>query len=127
MENKKKKIIKLIIATTLMIIIPFLVGLLLSSLFERKQAIESVFVIFGLIYLLALFVRIRMRDRRNWKENRTVFNDKKSKEYKNFMWIQYYILIMAAIMFILSLIFFLAYGRGQVGSTEEESLVFYLS
>ena len=133
MENKKKKVIKFIIATSVMIIIPFLVGLLLSSIFERKQIIEAVFVMFGLVYLIALFVRIRIKDRKNWKESRTVFNDKKSKEFKNFMMIQYYLLIMAAVMFILSLIFFLIYGKGQVGSSEEESLetieslVLYLS
>ena len=128
-ESKKKKLIRRIIIASVMIIIPIALGIILAVAFERPDYAESVLVGFAIIYLITIFTRSRLRDSRNWRANKTVFNDKKSKdyiEYRKGQWVLFYI---ALFLLASSLIIFMINNPpGENTPVEEDvsSLVIFI-
>lgn len=107
MENQVKFFSKYNIIYILCVVgIPTFVGGLLSLIFKDLLYLEIMYVIIGLIDLLIITVRLRVRDGQNYKKYKSVKEDKTTDDYKKWVYFQYIIAISGAIDLVLSLIVF---------------------
>ena len=109
MENKKgiHNITTYIIFGVCIILLPGLIGGLLAAINQNILYLEVCYVVFGLIDLLLITIRIRIRDGQNYKKNKSIDEDKTSDEYKVWLKEQYLIAIFGGIDLLTSLVVFL--------------------
>ena len=91
---------------TLLLIIG-LVGGLFSLINQDLIILEVTVVVTGLFDLLFVTVRIFFRDRVNYRKNKSVFEDKKAPEYKEFMINQWILAGIGVFLLLVSLLIFL--------------------
>lgn len=96
-----------IILGSLLILIPSVVGGIFSLIFKYLLYLEVTYVVFGLLVLLAIPIRLRMRDSQNLKKTKSISEDKTTDEYKVWLKEQYLIAIFGVIDLLLSLLVFL--------------------
>ena len=84
-----------------------MIGGVLSAINQDLLYLEVIYVVFGLIDLLLITIRLRIRDSRNYKKNKSIVEDKTTKEYKTWIREQYLIAILGAVDLAASLVVFL--------------------
>ena len=57
-------------------VVPAVVGIPLMVAFQTSIYMEVFYIVFGVIALLAVLFRSRRRDSKNYKNNKTIFEDK---------------------------------------------------
>lgn len=108
MENKKAKLsVGFIVYFACIVAIPGIAGGILAALNQSLIYLEVLYVIFGLVDLLLITIRIRLRDSKNYKKNKTIYEDKKSPEYIKWIKEQYLIAVVGVIDLLISLIVYL--------------------
>lgn len=107
MENKVKFFSKYNLIYMLCVItIPLVIGGILSLILQDLLYLEGMFVVIGLIDLLIITVRLRIRDGQNYKKTKSIKEDKTTDDYKKWVYFQYIIAISGLIDLALSLIVF---------------------
>lgn len=109
-ENKGKIGLGFYIYGGVVIALPGIIGGILSGILRDLIYLEVLYVVFGLVDLLLITVRLRFRDGQNYKKNKTVFEDKKTPEYRKWIKEQYFIALIGFIDLGVSLIVYLC-GR----------------
>lgn len=95
-----------IIFAIAVIVLPGIIGGILSAVFQNLIYLEVMYVVFGLVDLLLIVIRIRMRDGQNYKKNKTIYEDKTTDEFRTWRKEQYLIALIGAIDLSISLIVF---------------------
>ena len=107
MENQVKFFTKfntiyLIVST----LIPLAIGGIALLITEYLGVFEAAYVLIGLIDLLIITIRLHARDSRNYKKNKSIVEDKTTKDYKEWKNFQYLLGLAGAIDLLLSLVAF---------------------
>ena len=87
-------------------ILPAIPGVPLLIVFQSSLYIEIIYIIFGVVALLAVLFRSRRRDSKNWKENKTLSEDKTTSEFKTYRVIQWLMVACGVLALGLSLAFY---------------------
>ena len=103
--------IKEVLIYVVIILIPTILGVVLSLVFNKWIILESVYLIWGCVLVLVALFNSRRRDGKNLKKNRTIVEDKNTKEYKEYRNFQIRLYILGAICAVLSLISFLIFSN----------------
>lgn len=104
----KKEILKYtLVFFGVIVLIPLAVGLPLSLVFKTFVYLESLFIVFGAFGLLVVVFRSRRRDSRNYKNNKTIFEDKTTSEFKSYRLIQWILVGVSLFALLCSLFSFL--------------------
>ena len=107
MENKVKFFSRYNLIYMLCVVsIPTFVGGLLAIILQDLLYLEIMYVVIGLIDLLIITVRLRIRDGQNYKKTKSIKEDKTTDDYKKWVYFQYIVAISGAIDLVLSLIVF---------------------
>lgn len=102
----KNNIIAYALYIGVMVLLPGIIGGVLALSQKDLIYLEVIYVVFGLIDIMIITVRIRMRDSRNYKKDKTIVEDKNAPEFKKWLMEQYLIAIIGAIDLVISLIVF---------------------
>ncbi|MBO7614181.1 MAG: hypothetical protein J6T15_00560 [Bacilli bacterium] len=86
--------------------IPTIIGGILALIFKDLLYLEAMYVIIGLIDLVIITVRLRIRDGQNYKKYKSIKEDKTTDDYKRWVYFQYIVAISGAIDLVLSVIVF---------------------
>jgi len=89
------------------VLIVGLVGGITSAVNHDLIYLEVLLVVGGLFTLLFVTIRIFFRDRVNYRKNKSVFEDKKAPEYKEFMINQWILAAIGIVLVLASLLIFL--------------------
>ena len=106
MKNKGHNLVAYLIFVTVVVLIPGVVGGILSGINQDLIYLEVIYVIFGLINLMLITIRIRMRDSKNYKKDKTITEDKTADSYRIWIKEQYLIAITGIIDLVISLVVF---------------------
>lgn len=96
----------LIIYASVMVGLSLGLGFLITGITKDFVYVELIVAIFGIISLLLMMIRIRARDSRNYKKNKSIVEDKNTVAYKNWKAMQFCCLIVGVVLLLLSLLFF---------------------
>ncbi len=88
---------------------PILLGLPFVYIYDNKVVIEVSLVVMGLLEWLVVNLRISANNRRLWKKGMTKTQFKLSKDYRSFIYWQWFLFISGLVNVLLSLIFFYFY------------------
>ncbi len=102
--------LKKVLVVVILTVVPIVIGLPFTLGFGNKVIMEVTLAVFGLLELLVFMIRIRMKDKRLYKETKSNKEFKESPEYTKYINIQYLLLISAAINLVLSLLYFYIFG-----------------
>lgn len=103
----RKIIIGYIIFGSVVILLPGIIGGILAAVNKNLIFLEVMYVVFGLIDLMLITIRLRMRDGQNYKKRKSITEDKEDDDYKIWLKEQYFIAILGIIDLLLSLVVFL--------------------
>ena len=84
-------------------VVPAVVGIPLMVAFQTSIYMEVFYIVFGVIALLAVLFRSRRRDSKNYKNNKTIFEDKTTPEYRSYRIIQWLMIASGVLALGLSL------------------------
>lgn len=105
--DKKRRIVNFILEALVFTILPTFIGLILSLVNSDWIYMEVIYVVFGLLCLFFMVIRFRLRDSRNFKANKSIYEDHNTKEYKSFVHDQIVFALIGVFTLLLSLIPFL--------------------
>lgn len=98
-----------LISGLIVLLIPTVIGLILSLVFANWIYLESLYVLFGCLDLLFALFKSHRYDSKNYKKNRSLYVDKKSKEFKEYRKTQLSLYSYGIVCILLSLlVYFLA-------------------
>ena len=103
---KKKRILTIIVFSSILIITPIIIGIPLVFGLNRKELFEIVFVVFGLLELLAIIIMYQFKVRRLFKTGTTNENFKKTPNYNKYNTAKLVLLSTALVNLLLSLLYF---------------------
>ena len=103
-------LIKKIIITIFLILIPLAIGLPFMLGYKNPVILEVSYVVFGLFELLVYTTRISLKDRRLYKKKITKKEFKESTDYDKYYQIQFLLLISGLINVLLSVLCFYIVG-----------------
>lgn len=106
-ENNKMPLWKLILVTVILLAFPLLVGGIFSYINGNTTFLEVALIVWGVFFWIAISIRSRARDSMNYKKNKTVFEDKSTKDYKEYKKVQLYLFLFGLGCCLLSVIVFL--------------------
>lgn len=101
----KNKII-LAVWYVVLTLIPILIGLPFTLIYDKPEVIEVSLVVFGLLELLAFNIRNGLSDRKLYKKKIMKEDWKKTEEYRQFVQIRTMLIISGIINLSLSFIYF---------------------
>ena len=90
------------IIISLVELIPLVLGLVFSLIFENFVILETSFAIFGVLMFLFALARNWNRDSNNYKKNKTIVEDKKTDSYKEYKKFQRALWILGIVNLVLS-------------------------
>ncbi len=106
MNNNKKRIIKIIIISAILVLLPFIIGIPFTIGYNRPVILEVVLALFGLVELLVFMILIQLKQRKLYKEDLTNSEFKATDGYKKYNIAKIIILSTAAANLFNSLIYF---------------------
>lgn len=111
MEQEEEKKVKFftrfnVLYIVCVIIFPAIPGLIISLVNGDITAFEVMYVVFGLLDLLLITIRLRVRDNHNFRKNKSVVEDKTTVDYKQWLYFQYIIAIAGFADLAISLVAF---------------------
>lgn len=113
--NKKDVLKYSLIFAGVIDVLPITIGVILMVTLQNYIYLEILCFAFGAIGLLAAIFRSTVRDRRNYKKNKSVFEDKTTPEYRTYRVIQWLMIASAILILILSFIFYLIFKNVYPG------------
>ncbi len=113
--NKKDVLKYSLIFAGVIDVLPIIVGVILMVTLQNYIYLEVLCFAFGAIGLLAVIFRSSTRDRKNYKKNKSVFEDKTTPEYRTYRVIQWLMIASAVLILILSFIFYLIFKNVYPG------------
>ena len=108
-ESKAKKIIKTIIYSLILVLLPLIIGIPLRFAYDRRVILETIIVIFGLLELLVISIMYQIKSRRLYKDKMSNSEFKMTDGYKKYKYVIYLFLFTAIYNFIESLFYFLIF------------------
>ncbi len=108
-ETKTKFIIKTIIYSLILVLIPLIIGMPFRFAFDRRVILETVIVMFGLIELLIISIMVQLKSRKLYREKMTNSDFKMTDGYKKYRYVILLLLFTAIYNFIESLFYFLIF------------------
>ena len=116
--TKKDKFKFALIYSLIFLGVPMAVGMPLTAALNNLNYIESLYIIFGAISMLAALFRGYRRDSKNYRKNHTVVEDHDSVEYVQYSFHQMVAYIVGIIAIGLGVgFFYLFYGLGLFQQT----------
>lgn len=109
--KKKSSFISTLIICLVLLIIPIVIGVIISLSLGNFLYLEALLALFGLIELLVFSTNGRRRDNKIFKKTKSIYEDKSSKEYKEFRMSQWMIFALGVLSILTSLIVFLIFNR----------------
>ena len=103
---KKNRIITIIVFSSILILLPIIIGLPIVFGFNRKELFEVVFVVFGLLELLVIMIMYQVKVRRLYKAGMTNEDFKETQGYKKYNTAKLILFITALVNLLLSLLYF---------------------
>lgn len=104
--NKKDVLKYSLIFAGVIDILPIIVGVILMVTLKDYTYLEVMCFVFGVIGLLASIFRSTIRDRRNYRKNKTVVEDKTTPEFKTYRVVQWLMIASSLLILLLALAFF---------------------
>lgn len=101
----------IIIYSSVMITLGVGIGFIVTAINNDFVYVEIITAIFGVLSMLFMMARIRGRDSENYKKNKSIVEDKKTMDYKNWLRMQLSMLAVGVFMLLLSYIFFLIFRK----------------
>ena len=98
--------LKKILIVVILTVVPIVIGLPFTLGFGNKVIMEVTLAVFGLLELLVFMFRMRMKDKKLYKDAKTNKEFKETEEYGKYINIQYLIFISAIINIVLSVLYF---------------------
>ena len=98
-----------IIYSAIMVLLPLAIGFIVSVSVNDFRYIEILCALFGVLSLLFTMIRIRARDSKNIKKDKTILEDKKTISYRSWFRLQICMALVGVVLLILSLVFFFVF------------------
>lgn len=109
--KKMSSFISTLIICLILLVIPVVIGVIISLSLGNFLYLEVLLVLFGLVELLVFTTNGRRRDSKNFKKTKSIYEDKTTKEYKEYKMSQFMILALGILSIMSSLIVFLIFNR----------------
>lgn len=105
--EKKSKFLYALIYCAIAIGVPSIIGIPLTASLSLPPIVEASYIIVGVISIMYGIFRSHFRDSRNYKKNKTVIEDKNTKEYQDYRFRQWTAYLAGLTDLLLSLVAYL--------------------
>lgn len=102
-------LVKKVIAILIVELVPTILGVVFSIVFENYVILESSYAILGVLLFLFALARNWNRDTNNYKANKTIVEDKRTDAYKEYKKFQRLLWILGLVNFALAYVVYLLF------------------